>query len=288
MNMTLRSKDLLGVTSALVVIGCLLSGCVSQIPPVPEASQAQIANAAQTASAQPASVVAGYYRVNQGDTVESIAAAYGRNPAEIENWNSIPRYPALPVGQVMRVAPPSDPAEVTLAESEVTPLVASGKPEAAASKAQVAASKPDVAAVKPAVSAAPVSRAASDAACSANALAWPVQGPLLGTFGKDGSHAILIGGKAGDAVKAADSGRVLYAGSRVKGYGQLVIVKHGEHYLTAYGYNQKLFVKEGAKVKQGQTIAEMGSATGRAALLFEVRKDRRPVDPLPYLKRCTS
>jgi lipoprotein NlpD len=288
MNMTLRSKDLFGVTSALVVAGCLLSGCVSQMPPVPEPSQAEIANAAQKASTQQASVMAGYYRVNDGDTVESIAAAYARDPAEIASWNSIPRYPALPAGQVVRVAPPAEAPEITLAESDMTQLVASSKAEAPPVKAEAAASKAAVATAKPAPPPAPVARAATDAACSATGFAWPVQGPLLGTFGKDGAHAIMIGGKAGDAVKAAEKGRVVYAGSRVKGYGQLVIVKHGEHYLTAYGYNQKLFVKEGAKVQQGQTIAEMGGASGRAALLFEVRKDRKPVDPLPYLKRCTS
>jgi lipoprotein NlpD len=277
MNKTLRSTDLPGVTSALAFLCCLLAGCVNSQAPVPEPGAEQIANAAQAASAQQASVLAGYYRVNEGDTVESIAAAYGRDPAALANWNDISAYPALPAGQVLRVSPPPDAAGVPPALPAASAVAAS---PSNVTPAPVASNSPVVAAPRPAA------RAASAPACSADALAWPAQGPLVGTFGKNGAHGILIGGKSGDAVKAADSGRVVYAGNRVKGYGQLVIVKHGDHYLTAYGYNQKLLVKEGAKVRQGQIIAEMGNVSGRSSLLFEVRKDRKPVDPLPYLKRC--
>ena len=98
--------------------------------------------------------------------------------------------------------------------------------------------------------------------------------------------SIDIAGKPGDAVKAAANGNVVYAGSGLLGYGNLIIVNHNEHYLSAYAHNRKILVQEGEDVKAGQVIAELGSTgTDKPMLHFEIRKNGNPVDPSRYLPR---
>src|SRR5258708_2810768 len=104
-------------------------------------------------------------------------------------------------------------------------------------------------------------------------LMWPAQGDVITKFGEGGSKGIDIGGKLGEPVKAAAAGRVVYAGSGLRAYGQMIIVKHSNDFLTAYAHNGKLLVKEGDTVRQGATIAEMGNGPGNKPLLhFELRK----------------
>lgn len=114
---------------------------------------------------------------------------------------------------------------------------------------------------------------------------WPARGALAYRFGGAGAlKGVGIAGKAGSPVVAAAPGRVVYSGSGLRGYGKLVIIKHGEEYLTVYAHNQALLVKEGEQVKRGQRIAEMGdSESERVALHFELRRFGRPVDPLTQL-----
>jgi lipoprotein NlpD len=103
-------------------------------------------------------------------------------------------------------------------------------------------------------------------------------------FGADGSRGIEIAGRAGMPVKAVAAGRVVYAGNGIKSYGLMVIVKHDEGYVTAYGNNRKILVREGDAVTQGMTIAEMGSRSGGQPLLqFEMREGSHAVDPLAHL-----
>ncbi|MCD4556128.1 murein hydrolase activator EnvC family protein, partial [Burkholderia pseudomallei] len=114
--------------------------------------------------------------------------------------------------------------------------------------------------------------------------AWPVRGALLNTFDDSKNKGINIGGPAGEAVKAAADGRVVYAGNGLRGYGNLIIIKHDATYLTAYAHNRALMVKEGDAVTKGQKIAEMGNSdSDRVMLHFEVRRQGKPVDPLKYL-----
>lgn len=102
----------------------------------------------------------------------------------------------------------------------------------------------------------------------------------------DGKKGIAIGGISGSPVRAAAAGKVVYAGSGLVGYGRLIIVKHNKSFLSAYGHNQNLAVKEGDWVKRGQQIASMGnSGTSRTMLHFEIRRYGKPVDPLRYLPR---
>jgi lipoprotein NlpD len=125
----------------------------------------------------------------------------------------------------------------------------------------------------------------SEAAASGIAWRWPVDGPLLELFeGDGGNKGIDIGGAVGTKIRAVSDGRVAYAGSGLKGYGELMIIKHNNNYLSAYAYNRTLYVKEGDTVQAGQEIAEMGTGPDRRpSLHFEIRYNGQPVDPLRYL-----
>ena len=115
------------------------------------------------------------------------------------------------------------------------------------------------------------------------ALAWPARGALLNRFDDKANKGIDIGGKRGDAVVAADDGKVIHVGP-LRGYGNLVIIKHNDTFLTAYGNNDKVLVTEQSTVKKGQKIAEMGSTDAdRVKLHFEVRRNGKPVDPMRFL-----
>ena len=153
-----------------------------------------------------------------------------------------------------------------------------------------ACSTPKPASVAPApkpVASAPVpSSVPAPPAAPAARLVWPAQGPVIGKFDGSRNKGIDIAGQAGAPVVAAEAGRVVYAGSELRGYGNLVIVKHSEQLLTAYAHNRKILVKENQTVRQGQRIAEMGSSgTDRVKLHFEVRRQGKPVDPLAFLPK---
>ncbi|WP_232305521.1 peptidoglycan DD-metalloendopeptidase family protein [Gilvimarinus polysaccharolyticus] len=117
---------------------------------------------------------------------------------------------------------------------------------------------------------------------------WPADGPVIGSFSSSSglNKGIDIGGKVGDSVMAAGAGRVVYAGTGLRGYGKLVIVKHNETFLSAYAHNQALLVSEGDSVKAGQQIAKLGSSgTDKHKLHFEIRRDGKPINPLTYLPK---
>jgi lipoprotein NlpD len=115
---------------------------------------------------------------------------------------------------------------------------------------------------------------------------WPAQGAVVSTFDETTNKGVSIAGKIGDAVVAAADGRVVYAGAGLRGYGNLIILKHNNTYLTAYAHNQALLVREDQAVRQGQKIAEMGSSdTDRVKLHFEVRRLGKPVDPIGFLPK---
>jgi lipoprotein NlpD len=130
----------------------------------------------------------------------------------------------------------------------------------------------------------PVAAGASRAVSGVN-WRWPADGSLLSRFQSgDAIPGIEIAGKSGDPVRAAADGVVVYSGNGLVGYGELVIIKHNESFLSAYGHNRKRLVKEGQRVSAGQQIAEMGSTGAtRNELEFQIRKDGNPVDPLGYL-----
>ncbi len=223
----------------------------------------------------------GYYTVKPGDTLIRIGLDNGQNWRDVVRWNGIENPNLIEVGQVLRVVPPgADPTLATArgvaaARVEVRPL----EPKPASAQAPTAA--PAASAPLPvAVPVAPTARDADDDL----GWAWPASGAVVAPFEEGKQKGLAIAGKVGDPVLAAADGRVVYAGSGLRGYGNLVIVKHNSTYLTAYAHNQTLLVKEDQAVRRGQKIAEMGSSDAeRVQLHFEIRRQGKPVDPARLL-----
>jgi lipoprotein NlpD len=232
----------------------------------------------------------GYYTIKPGDTLIRIGLEAGQNWRDIARWNNLENVNLIEVGQVLRIAPPgADPSGVT-----TRPVVAAGRVESRpldAARPADAASAPGSAAGSAPTGAAGASAAAAAPAAAAPregdediAWAWPAAGPVAAGFDEARSKGLAITGKPGDAVLAAADGRVVYAGSGLRGYGNLVIVKHNATYLTAYAHNQALLVKEDQVVRRGQKIAEMGSSDAdRVQLHFEIRRQGKPIDPAKLL-----
>ena len=217
----------------------------------------------------------GYYTVQKGDTLTRIALDHGQAWRDVARWNNLGNPDVIEVGQVLRVAPPG--ASVDNAGVVVRPVAGL----AAASSARAASTS---------AASAPASPAASSPGSSQNAvaedfsLAWPANGQVIAGFDEVKNKGVDIAGKLGDPVLAAADGQVVYAGAGLRGYGNLVIVKHDNIYLTAYAHNQRLLVKEDQKIRRGEKIAEMGSSDAdRVKLHFEVRRQGKPVDPAKYL-----
>ncbi len=144
----------------------------------------------------------------------------------------------------------------------------------------------------PIVSKKPVEEMPSTSSATAAAVAdgvrfaWPAKGKVIAGFNESSNKGINIAGKMGEPVDAAAEGKVVYAGSGLRGYGNLVIIKHDGNYLTAYAHNSKILVKEGESVKRGQRIADMGDSDADTAMLhFEVRRQGKPVDPMKFLSQ---
>ena len=241
----------------------------------------------------------GYYSIKPGDTMIRIGLESGQNWKDLVKWNNLDNPNLIEVGQVLRiVAPGQDPALATprpVAAAKVETKALDVKPVAIAagpSTASAAAASATVA--NPLPSASPALPAATSAAAVAPAppregdddvnWQWPSAGSLAGGFEDGKSKGLLFAGKAGDPVLAAADGRVVYAGSGLRGYGNLVILKHNNTYLTAYAHNQSLLVKEDQAVRRGQRIAEMGATDAeRVQLHFEIRRQGKPVDPSKLL-----
>jgi lipoprotein NlpD len=211
----------------------------------------------------------GYYTVKPGDRLIRIGLDNGQSYKDVARWNNLENPDRIEVGQVLRVVPPAGEAVV------VKPVViGSAAPVAMAPLQSTNAIK----------AAPPPVLAPSGGPDEEMGFIWPNNGTVLATFDEVKNKGFDIGGAAGDPVLAAADGRVVYAGSGLRGYGNLVILKHNNTYLTAYAHNQKLLIKEDQTVKKGQKIAEMGSSdTDRVKLHFEVRRQGKPVDPSKYL-----
>jgi lipoprotein NlpD len=223
----------------------------------------------------------GFYAVKPGDTLIRIGLESGQNWKDLVKWNNLDNPNVIEVGQVLRVVAPGTDATaastkpVTSPKAEPRPL--DTKPAPAASAPTGSAS---VATGTPTPTPPPAPRDGDDDV----AWQWPAAGPVSAGFEEGKSKGLAIAGKAGDAVLAAADGRVVYAGSGLRGYGNLVILKHNNTYLTAYAHNQTLLVKEDQAVRRGQKIAEMGSTDAdRVQLHFEIRRQGKPIDPARLL-----
>ncbi|WP_250533127.1 peptidoglycan DD-metalloendopeptidase family protein [Caballeronia sp. AZ10_KS36] len=247
----------------------------SMSPPPPVVVSAPVSTApvpvAPAASAS-APVEAGFYRVKPGDTLYGISRQYKQKPADLAAWNNLPESKQVNVGQVLRVVPPGASMSTAGAASSASskslpPLLPTPGKQTAEKSSEKPAEKP-----------------AATASAGKGTFVWPVKGEIVRGFGASGSKGIDIAGKVGEPVKAAAPGKVVYAGSGLRSYGRMIIVRHSNDYLTAYAYNDKLLVREGDTVKQGATIADMGTGpSGSPVLHFEIRKAGAAVDPVPLL-----
>lgn len=226
-----------------------LAGCTTASEPNHDRGRRPVAQA-----------TAGVHVVQRGDTLFSISWQQGLDYQKVAGWNGIaPPYTIYP-GQKIRLYAPNRAASAVAAPipplQPVTPPTGSAK--------------------------------GIDSSAVAVPWQWPANGPILRRFDgqASGKKGISIGGTHGNQIRAATAGKVVYAGSGLIGYGRLIILKHNETYLSAYGHNRELLVQEGDEVRAGQVIANMGSSgTNRIQLHFEIRRNGKPVDPLRYLPR---
>ncbi len=215
---------------------------------------------------------AGYYTVKPGDTLTRIALENGQSPRDIAAWSQVENLDRIEVGQVLRVVPPAG-QEVEVQPVSRATVSAGTLAQPASGAASSAASASISGETRPA-----------PAASTEISWLWPTNGPVLAGFDDVKNKGLDIGGAAGDPVVAAADGRVVYVGAGLRGYGNLIILKHNNVYLTAYAHNQTLLVKEDQSVLKGQKIAEMGNSDAdRVKLHFEVRRQGKPVDPAKYL-----
>ncbi|MTW20169.1 peptidoglycan DD-metalloendopeptidase family protein [Allochromatium palmeri] len=264
----------------------------------------------------------GYYLIRSGDNLGLIAQRLGISQRQLVHWNRLEPPYTIYTDTLLRIAPPdgeaskrfrrvrkppapieadvpktvgSDPTPVTpVNQSEASQTPADPIPAKQTARRQATKTKTKTKTTKTAQTR--TTRSAAKTATregpgsrrgpSGVDWEWPLTGPLVQTFseGDRTRHALRIGGQAGDQVKAAADGQVVYSGSGLKGYGNLIIVKHTEKYLSAYGFNRRLLVTQGERVKQGQVLAEVGQGADGAYLLhFEVRRHGQAVDPILYL-----
>jgi lipoprotein NlpD len=303
--------------SAIAAIALLATGCstvvVQQPPGTPGGSHSV------PAQVQPP----GTYTVVKGDTLYSIAFRNGADFREVAKLNGIAQPYTIWPGQVLKLpgrggttpvhappppvvakAPPPATSAPVFQTVETAPVPATPPPAHASSTAPAPSVHPAPVVSTPVTSAPvppttaspgnppPVAAAAPVAASSGGTRTaagikwrWPASGQIAGRFQASAAiPGIDIAGKAGDPVVAAADGTVVYSGNGLVGYGELIIIKHNDSFLSAYGHNRKRLVTEGQQVKAGQQIAEMGSSgSSRDELQFQIRKDGNPVDPLDYL-----
>lgn len=250
-----------------------------------------------------------FYTVKKGDTLYRIALDFGQSYSELVTWNKLANPNDIKVDQVLRVAPPESSSSRASSGAQIGSIASSSGTEArtlpapptmtGANKTAPRGDKRSYsdsnltemqksesaaagsAAAKPAEPATAAAAAASDD--ETVSWMWPAEGKVVATF-DDNKKGIDIAGKSGQQVLAAGSGKVMYAGSGIRGYGNLVIVKHTSTLLSAYAHNKAIHVKEGQNVTKGQKIADMGDSDADAVKLhFEIRQQGKPVDPSKFL-----
>ncbi|MFA9216201.1 MAG: peptidoglycan DD-metalloendopeptidase family protein [Sphingomonadaceae bacterium] len=253
----------------------------------------------------------GMYTVKKGDTLIRIALEFGQNYRDLVAWNNLSNPNDIKVDQVLRVQPPEagssavqvgaivmPPSETKPPVSVIAPVIrkiapkGDKRPYSDSTLAEL--QRPDngkaeqVAAIAPALTPPPVTPPPPPIPPLPDddklSWIWPSDGKVVASFDEGKNKGVDIAGKAGQPVVAAGAGKVMYAGSGIRGYGNLVIVKHNNSLLSAYAHNRTIVVKEGQTVNKGEKIAEMGdSDTDAVKLHFEIRQQGKPVDPSKFL-----
>ncbi|ATE62477.1 peptidase [Thauera sinica] len=278
-----------------MVAAAVSSGCASRVT-------APVHDSVPPPSAAPQAPAAGVHVVRPGDTLLAIARQYGQTVASLAAWNGLTDPNQIHVGQSLRVAPPGQDAGGEVATAipvapggvAVAPVPATPGDAAAVvpikqtpiggrqpySDEAWAKLSPNGAAVQPAT---PAPAVVPPAQGNGDWL-WPAKGKPIAGFNETTNKGVDIAGSLGDPVYASAAGKVVYAGSGLRGYGKLVVIKHNQEYNSVYAHNQKLLVKEDDVVAKGQQIAELGNTEAdRPKLHFEIRKQGKAVDPMKYL-----
>lgn len=227
------------------------------------------------------------YVVVRGDTLYAIAWRFGIERNDLVRWNGITNPDRILVGQRLALVPPETGAP---AMRNAGPVVVAAEARDSPRSTPVRSARVPRRTTAGVAAARPVAARASaddgDDSLARGPWRWPVRGELLRRYDADGPgrKGIEIGAGLGQTVSAAQGGEVVYSGSGLPGYGRLIIIKHSESMLSAYGFLGKILLNEGDKVRAGQAIGEVGtSSENRPALHFEIRQNGRPVDPLRYL-----
>ena len=252
----------LRVLAVAVMAGGLLAGCALQEVGAPIYNRT---GSTGVGTSGMVSVTGDTYTVQPGDTLYSIATRNGCNPTELAQANGITDPTLLSPGTVLRVPPPVS-TEVTIGTDVTTATTPSTTDTVTLTGNTTTVTT-------------------TQKMLGNTQLSWPVaRGQILRQFTDENSKGIEIAGNLGDDVRAAAAGRVLYTGENVSGYGKLIIITHGPGAVTVYGHNSELLVKRGDNVTNGQVIAKMGNSDSDSVnLLFEVRHNDRPVNPIEYL-----
>ncbi|MDI9334799.1 MAG: peptidoglycan DD-metalloendopeptidase family protein [Cytophagales bacterium] len=261
-----------------LILTLFLTACASQKGVSGYTNQAPVEDRSGAATKAPLGIEnagkPGFYTVKPGDKLIRIGLDNGQNWRDIARWNQLENPNQIEVGQVLRVVPPAANPAVAVA----TPV-----PRPGSGAGTVAVATP----VPPPVVSTPLPAAPPKAAVDDLNWMWPTPaGTVLMGFDEVKNKGLDLGGRLGDPVFAALDGRVVYAGAGLRGYGNLIILKHNDMFLSAYAHNQTLLVKEDQLVVKGQKIAEMGQSDSDGVKLhFEIRKQGKPVDPAQYLPK---
>ena len=268
----------------------LLAGCAAK-PPAPVVERSSAPPRAELP-------VDGLHQVYRGDTLHGIAFKYGLDWRELARWNDLNAPYIIYPDQVLRLRAPAGAARRpagTVSTRGVQPRSSSTRADAAATKprtpAPASSSRPAPVAAKPAPKAAAPKAAPAKAQpkpVSSTGWMWPVEGRVLRSFkaGDPARNGLDIASREGREVVAAGAGEGVYSGNGLIGYGELVIIKHDDRMLSAYGHNRVRLVKEGDVIAKGQKIAEVGRNDRKEQILhFEIRRDGKPVDPMRYLPK---
>lgn len=235
----------------------------------------------------PANTAQGQYTVQRGDTLYSIAFRYGLDFRRMAAANGINSPYTIYPGQKIQLRE----AAVVNRSSTASPsssVHASGAASSKTVKARPPVTKPASSSAKKSTAnkSVPASTSKSVAGGTVKSWRWPSSGKVIRGYSSSVHKGIDLSGKRGDAVIASAAGQVVYAGTGIVGLGELIIIKHSEVYLSAYGHNDRLLVKEGETIKAGQKIALKGdSGTDIVKLHFEIRKEGKPIDPQRLLPR---
>ncbi len=297
----------------LLTLSLLLGGCQNLLQQAPVEDRRPVVDTRKPEPVAEPKDERSFYTVKKGDTLLRIALDYGQNYRDLVSWNNLSDPNDIKVDQVLRVAPPDDVAgagvttsPIHMPPAETKPVVprkvtpkaekrpytdaaladakGDGKPDGKPDNKPEKPDAPDPVVAKPGPGTLATGSVVTATADEKLSWMWPSDGKIVATFDEGKNKGVDIAGRAGQNVMAAGAGKVMYAGSGIRGYGNLVIVKHSNNLLSAYAHNRAITVKEGQSVSKGQVIAEMGDSDADSVKLhFEIRQQGKPVDPARFL-----